>query len=291
MYSWRVNAAKTPGDQQRMIKEADFAHRQAFVLGPYGPETVYRYVKLLADVGRFEDALRVGQTALRLDPLNPLTVQLVEQLRQFGGNAQQFRTARQQLQRLEEQYRLNPHALSNALALAQAYLDNQLFSQATQVLGQVVTDLEPQWQADPTNATLGSYLAASYLQLRQPLRARVILNQVIELPNVDPNTLIAAAQTYAALSDATHLEKTLGRLVQVSPESPEAWYDYAALLASINKPTEAFHSLSNALRLSAARLAQQPKARDLKTAALADSRFGALRTREEWRRLTGQGGP
>ena len=34
LYAWRVPKAKSPEEQQRMIKEADFAFRQAFALCP-----------------------------------------------------------------------------------------------------------------------------------------------------------------------------------------------------------------------------------------------------------------
>ena len=48
MYAWRVSDPdnKDPVAQQRMIKEADFAFRQAFAFCPYSPEAVFRYVNL-----------------------------------------------------------------------------------------------------------------------------------------------------------------------------------------------------------------------------------------------------
>lgn len=285
VYSFRVNNAKTSVEQQRMIKEADFALRQAFAFCPYSPEAVFRYVQLLAQVGRLEDAMLVANTALRLDPFNPSVIDLVERLKQMHGSAPQLAVARQIFQRQEEEYRTNPNNVSNAIALAQTYVDNQLFLQATQVFAHVVARLEPEWQATPTNPTTGAYLAAAYVQLRQPVRARIILNKLIELPGVDPNTLIAAAQTYAGLSDSEHLERTLARLVEVAPSSAEAWYDYAGVLAVLKKPTQAINALSNALQISTARRARDPKAKDLRAIATGDSRFNSIRNSPEWSRL------
>jgi len=51
VYSWRLSRARTPADQQRMLKEADFAFRQAFAFCPYSPEAVFRYTTLLASYG------------------------------------------------------------------------------------------------------------------------------------------------------------------------------------------------------------------------------------------------
>jgi tetratricopeptide (TPR) repeat protein len=285
VYSWRVSNAKSHAERERMIKEADFALRQAFAYCPYSPEAVFRYAQLLTTVGRLEDAFLIANTALRLDPFNPSVVDLVSKLKELRGTAPQFEAALGMFQRQEEEYRTNPANVSNAIALAQTYLENQLFNQATQVFAGVVAQLEPQWQTAPTSPLIGSYLAASYIQLRDPLRARSVLNQLIEAPSVDPNTLIAAAQTYASLNDGENLEKTLARLVKLAPNSAEAWYDYAGVLASLRKPTEALHALSNALSLSDARRARDPNARDLRSVAATDGRFNSLRTLPGWRTI------
>ena len=53
VYAWRLTQAppeyrpKTPAAYQRLLKEADFAFRQAFAFCPYSPEAVFRYCQLL----------------------------------------------------------------------------------------------------------------------------------------------------------------------------------------------------------------------------------------------------
>jgi hypothetical protein len=80
VYSWRtgVSPSGTPPaseyqqqsdtGRQRMIKEADFAFKQAFAICPSSPETVYRYVNFLLDQKRKSDALLIAQTASHVDP-------------------------------------------------------------------------------------------------------------------------------------------------------------------------------------------------------------------------------
>ncbi len=285
IYAYRVNNTASGADRQRMTREAEFAFRQAFAFCPYSPEAVFRYAQLLAQVGRLEDALLVATTALRLDPFNPSVIDLVDKLRQMHGSAPQLALARQQFQQQEQEYQQHPSNVANAMSLAQTYLENQMFQQATQVFSRIVGQLEPQWQAAPTNPTTGAYLAASYMQLRQPVRARIILDKLVELPNVDANTLIAAAQTYASLGDSAHLEQTLGRLVQVAPSSAEAWYDYAGVLSVLKKQVPAINALSNALRISDTRRAANSSAKDLRAIAKSDNRFNTLHDLPEWNKL------
>ena len=68
MYAWRAREAKEPAERERMRKEADFAFRQAFALYPGGGEAVFRYVNLLTGQKRFDEALRLVQTAVKIDP-------------------------------------------------------------------------------------------------------------------------------------------------------------------------------------------------------------------------------
>ena len=61
---------KSEAESQGLLKEADLAFRQAFALCPYSPEAVFRYVQLLLQLNRMDDALLVAQTCLKLDPDN-----------------------------------------------------------------------------------------------------------------------------------------------------------------------------------------------------------------------------
>src|SRR5207237_1536290 len=85
IYACRITdpANRNPVAQQRMIKEADFAFRQAFAFCPYSPEAVFRYVNLLLSMQRFDDALIVALTCLTLDPYNDPLFVLVNHLQPY----------------------------------------------------------------------------------------------------------------------------------------------------------------------------------------------------------------
>ena len=99
IYSWRLGLAPGGGpvprqylpkdstQSNRMVREADFAYKQAFAFCPYSPEAVFRYITLLVNTGRAPDALLVGETCLKLDPYNGQVLGMVKNLREQLGMA------------------------------------------------------------------------------------------------------------------------------------------------------------------------------------------------------------
>jgi hypothetical protein len=93
IYSWRLGLApgggmvprqylpKNAEESNRMIREADFAYKQAFAFCPYSPEAVFRYINLLVSTQRTADALLVAETCLKLDPYNGSVLSMVKGLR------------------------------------------------------------------------------------------------------------------------------------------------------------------------------------------------------------------
>jgi hypothetical protein len=91
VYAWRSgkNAPpeyqpKSESEKQAVLKEADLAFRQAFALCPYSPEAVFRYVQLLLESNRADDALLVAQTGAKLDPSNRQLKGLVENVKHYN---------------------------------------------------------------------------------------------------------------------------------------------------------------------------------------------------------------
>jgi hypothetical protein len=64
VYFWRLNSSKTAAENQRLLKEAEFAFKQSFAFCPYSPEAVYKYVNLLVNLQRPDDAEMVVDTCL-----------------------------------------------------------------------------------------------------------------------------------------------------------------------------------------------------------------------------------
>jgi hypothetical protein len=88
LYMCRATISKDVLEQERMLKESDFAFRQSFALCPRSPETVLRYAGLLLGEKRYEDAILVVGTAKRLDPENAQFPGLLEHLKRMKGKAE-----------------------------------------------------------------------------------------------------------------------------------------------------------------------------------------------------------
>jgi tetratricopeptide (TPR) repeat protein len=76
-------------EQQRYIKAADYAYRQAFALNPSSPEAVFRYASLLTSLNRFEEALQMVQVAKKLNPeaMTPLAENLRKRVKSDQNGA------------------------------------------------------------------------------------------------------------------------------------------------------------------------------------------------------------
>jgi thioredoxin-like negative regulator of GroEL len=325
IYAWRLSPdtrvcppeyrPKSNAEYQRVLKEADFTFRQAFAFCPYSPEAVFRYCILLLQLNRLDDALLVAQTCLKLDPYNGQVMGLVNNIQGYKKQAQGIEQARSTFQQMEDQVKKNPADFQAAFNLAGAYLQMQQTGRAVQVLDGVlnspqadpiafrgllqaytsfgnhaglqktVDKLEALMRANPANYQAAIGLAEGYRQLQKPDEALRTLDQAFNNPKLDVGGVMGLAQAYAALGNAPRLEAALDRLTKVMPENPEAWYDLAVLKAGIGKPAEALSALRQALDLSAKRLKQDPKARDLLANAQKEERFAPLRQMPEFQKL------
>jgi tetratricopeptide (TPR) repeat protein len=254
VYAWRLDPRcpveyqpKTPDERARLLKEANYAFLQAFAFCPWSPEAVMRYAVLLGQTGRIDDALLVIQTSLKLDPFNG----------QIQGWRDQFQNAKKQQAALD-QTRNNLHSIEEEL------------------------------RKNPGNASLAFNLAQLYIQVQQTDRAVQVMDGLLKNnTNLDANTVIGMAQFFQSVQDWPKLEQTLERLIKVDAGQPEAWYDLAALKASLGKTGEAMPALKQALELSAQRLKQDSNALDLKAKARQDPALNRIRQAPEFRALTG----
>ncbi|MEY2411268.1 MAG: hypothetical protein QOF48_3938 [Verrucomicrobiota bacterium] len=253
VYTWRMSEAQKKGngaDFQRMVKEADFAFKQAYAFCPYSPEAIFRYVNLLVQMGRVDDAYLLATTSQKLDP--------------FNGQIDNLLT---ELTRIKAMPR-------NAAAPAPVVVPEEQ-----------INLLAAQFKAQPGNFQVGFQLAGAYIQSQQGPKATEILDQMAAHPGADANTLMLAADGYAQVGLLVKVEQTLQRLIAKEPENPEGRFQLAAFQAMQNKSVLALESLSNSLRLSAARLAKDPASQNLYAAASADTRLASLRTLPEFQKL------
>jgi tetratricopeptide (TPR) repeat protein len=271
IYAWRVAEATTklfhlqtrPPEEQaalrgeiarwsairdRLIKETDFAFRQAFAFCPYSPEAVFRYCQLLLSLNRVEDARLVAETCRKLDPYNAQVVDLVKRL---------------------EEARTSGHAVAPATP-------------------DILAAMEQEVAQHPTNFQTVLNLAANYMGLGQTGRSYELLDGLLHHPQADASAVLAVAQAYSSVQDFPKLETVLERLVQLSPTQPEAWYDLAAIKAFLGKTADCLPPLRQALALSDDRLKTDAKQRDLRAEALKDARFLGVHANAEFQALIKQ---
>jgi tetratricopeptide (TPR) repeat protein len=251
MYYWRLGPQcppefrqKSAASQAALVRETDFAFKQAFAFCPYSPEAVYRYVNFLLQFGRFDDAVIIAETCKKLDPYNDQISNLIEQLKQFKKDNAGRAQAVSQIDQMENMARTNPANFQNLI-------------------------------------TLGG----TYLQLQQTNRAVELLDQAFASPNLKFQETAAIAQYYAQLGSFGKLETALKRLVALAPDRPEPLYDLSAFQAITGQTPLALQNLKITLDMNARRLATNPSATDLLTAARTDQRLNALRALPEFQKL------
>jgi len=277
IYAWRVTDPNNgdPAVRLRMIKEADFAFRQAFAYCPYSPEAVFRYVNLLLMQNRLDDAVLVARTCRKLDPFNDQMTDLVSRLEGFKNAQAAQAGGAAQLTQLEKEVDSDPTSYQKVFDLASRYTQMQQTDRAADLL--VRTPKEPQ---TPDSVVLAIVRADE--DLNRPARLQSALDDLLGRARISADVVLAIAKSYADGNQPQKLETALKKLVQVAPDEPEHWFDLASCHATLGRPGDALQDLRQAMKLNAQRLARDPKALDLRT-KLADGRFAALSTNPEFR--------
>jgi tetratricopeptide (TPR) repeat protein len=255
LYAWRLgvlSSVPTPPEylpkneieRQELIREADFAFKQAFAFCPYSPEAVFRYINFLVMLNRLDDAILAAQTCLDFDPYNGQVAGIVKQLEDMKKQSAGRTQLETEMQRMENEARTNPTNFQN------------IFN-----------------------------LASIYFQMHQTDRIGELFDQALANPHISPNEIGVIAQFFAQTGNLHKLEGTLERLVAIVPAEPEPWYDLAAIKNVLGKTNESLQDLRTSLDLSAKRLKQNPKARDLLAEVRKDHRFDQLRNLPEFQKI------
>jgi len=149
----------------------------------------------------------------------------------------------------------------------------------------VLKNLEDTVTQSPTNFMAALQLADGYFQLKKYDQAEHTLDSIVTNPKVDANVLAVVAQNYIRLTNYPKLEVALDRMVTLTPENPETWYDLAILRVCLGKTNQALPALEKALKLSAKRLKKDSKANNLKNTALLESRLAPLHEMAEYKKI------
>ena len=242
IYSWRISNNINPAEHSRLVREADFAFKQSFAFCPYSPEAVIRYINFLAAQGRIDDAEKIAETCYAFDPDNLSIRDLVENLKRVkasgGGGAAPL-----------------PVTPANSLA-----------------------EMEEKFAGQSNSAELAFQLASAYLSNGRQDDAIAILEKLIAFPGANSRTILSVAEAFRQLNKIPLMEGALTRYVALQSNSPEAWYDLAAIQAALGKAKPSSENLSRALALSDQRQSTTPNiTNDLRRKFPADTRFQAIR--------------
>jgi tetratricopeptide (TPR) repeat protein len=267
MYYWRMGPGcpaeyrqKTPEAQAALVKETEFAFKQAFTFCPYSPEAVYRYVNFLGQMAQaqeiagnlpgalryFDDAILVAQTCQKLDPYNGSITDLINTVKQWRDQASQHTEAVNSLEAMEETARTNPANVQNLVTVGNACL-----------------------------------------QMQQTNRAVQMFDQALARPEINLQEAQAVAMAYAQLQSYGKLESAVRKMVALAPNQPEPRCDLAALESLTGRASQALADLKIAMDLNAKRLAKDPTAPNLADTVANDPRFAAIRSSPDFQKLFG----
>jgi len=82
LYEWRLKQAATAAEKSAMKRAADLAYKQTLALCPDSSEYVRRFGELLKGQDRLDDARRVVETGLQINPDSKRLRQLAEELKE-----------------------------------------------------------------------------------------------------------------------------------------------------------------------------------------------------------------
>lgn len=211
LYFFRLGRSRTSGENTRVLKEAEFAFKQAFAFCPYSPEAVFKYVNLLVNLGRPEEAEKVVETCLKFDPDNQSMRGLLANILEIKKGAVTNRQVETQLRTAEAHYRTNPADLSAAFSLASIYLSMQRTGEANAIFESLITR---------TNADANTLLsvANAYSQLGNMVGLEATLTRLIKLLPDNPEAWYDLARAQMVVRKTTNAMESLRNAVRLSNE-------------------------------------------------------------------------
>jgi tetratricopeptide (TPR) repeat protein len=203
MYAWRCGfpntspqcppeyRQKSEASQAALVRETDFAFKQAYAFCPYSPEALYRYVNFLLPQGRFDDAIQLAETSQKLDPFNTAISDLIDNLKSYKAQNEERMKAIGQVGQMEQTARANPGDVRNLVSLGVTYAQLGETNRAVALLDQALAS--PNAKAADI-ATIASY----YSQIGNLAKLEGALGKLADLSpdQPEPRYDLAALQAY-----------------------------------------------------------------------------------------------
>jgi tetratricopeptide (TPR) repeat protein len=212
LYSYRLfNMAKPAAEHQRVLKETEFALRQAFAFCPYNIEAVAHYVQFLANFHRFDEALLIAGTCLKLDPNNEQVAGIIKTIRTWKDQASAPLSPEQALRRLEQAVQDNPANFQAAFDLAAAHLQSQQTNRAVEILDRV-------FNSPQINQPALDVLAQACAQIRDLPRLKAVLDKAVRLFPDSPEAWYNLAGLQTTLGNSTDAPVVLRRALELNAQ-------------------------------------------------------------------------
>jgi tetratricopeptide (TPR) repeat protein len=244
VYAWRLSSQcpdeyrqKNATGMQSLIRETDFAFKQAFAFCPYSPEAVFRYINFLLQYNRLDDALLVVETCLKLDPYNDQVRGLVKQLGDFKSQSGDRAKVEMQLQQMENEARTNPGNLQNLLSLASFYLQMQQTNRTIELFDRVM--------ADPRlSPNVAGFIAQKYVEMGNLAKLEGVLQKIVTLAPDQPEPWYDLAAIEAIFGKSDPALQSLHKSLELSAQRLKSNPTAHDLLLEARKDSR-FNSLRN----------------------------------------------
>ncbi len=216
VYAWRLSPQcppqyrpKSDAAFQRLLKEADFTFRQSFAFCPYSPEAVFRYVNLLLQLNRLDDAMLIAQTCLKLDPYNSAVIGLVGNLQAFKSQQTAHPQPRADFQQLAAEMNSDPTNPQVAIQMAQACLQMQQTDRAIRILDGVLAQPAP-----PVSTLVRA--AEMFREVRNTPKIESALEKLVKAASDSPEAWYDLAGTKAELGKREEALPALVKALELS---------------------------------------------------------------------------
>ena len=156
--------------------------------------------------------------------------------------------------------------------------------QQDKIARDALRQLEARLAAEPANFELALDLATTHVQLGQAQKGTDVMANAVEQPSINTTNLLMAAQFFNHLGKQEQLESALVALTRKMPDSPEGWYDLAAVQAAQrNRTADSWATLAKALALDKQRRATNAAADNIHKRVMNDPRFTDVRRLPEFK--------
>jgi len=152
-----------------------------------------------------------------------------------------------------------------------------------------ITDAINQLEQSKKGAPIAQALAQAqqFLTQGQTNAAEQVLDQILNFPGADANTLGNVANFYLGMRNFAKSEQAIQRITQLVPDRSDSWYNLALVETFRGEGSQALVSLKKALDVNAADMIREPKTPNLRQHLFQDPYFAPLRQTPEFKAAFG----